>query len=174
MSPRKLRESGSGIRGAGFTIRGARSERPAFSDSGIAGNERTSVAAFFRRYCELSFWLCASVTSAIATAPRAAPGAACANHRARPPSRIDRPRPSVTVTCRRRPLLPLTAERWRAPLLSGSTVGFVRLDDLLHQRVPHHVFFVEVNERDALDVADDFHRLDQARLPRRRQVDLRN
>src|SRR4051812_19676887 len=123
------------------------------------GNERTSVGRGLRRYCELSFRLCASVTSAIATLPRAASGAVDASQRESPPSRIGRPRPSVTLTCNRRPPPLSPPARWRAMLLSGSTVGFVRLDDLLDERMPHHVFFVEVNERDALDVANHLHDL---------------
>src|SRR6185503_9172268 len=142
--------------------------------AGSAGKDKTSVGRFLRRYWALSFWLWASVTSAIATSPRAADGAIEASQRESPPSRTDRPRPSVTLTCKRRPR-PLSAPPgWRLPLLSGSTVGFVRLHDLLHERVPHHVLFIEMNERDALDVANDLHGLDEARLACRRQIDLRD
>src|SRR5262245_49303583 len=147
---------------------------PRNRDPVSAGKDRTSVADFFCLYCELSFRICASLTSAIATSPRAADGATEASHCDSPPSRTDRPRPSVTLTDRRRPF-PLSAPPgWRPPLLSGSTVGFVRLDDLLHERVPHHVLFIEMNERDALDVANNLHGLDQARLACRRQIDLRD
>src|SRR3954467_3615175 len=144
--------------------------------SGIRSVEKdnTSVGRSVPLYCELSFRLCASVTSAIATLPRAAGGAVDVSHRARPPSRIGRPRPSVTLTCNRRRVPLCAPERWRVTLLSGSTVGFVRLDDLLHERMPHHVLFVEVNERDALDVANHFHGFDETRLSSRRQIDLRD
>src|SRR5512134_3709182 len=103
----------------------------------------------------------ASETRAIATSPRALAGATRASQRARPPSATARPRPSETDT-----------RSWR--LLSGSTVLFVRLHDLLHERVPHDVLLVEVDERDALDVADDLHRFDQAGRASRGQIDLRH
>src|SRR6476659_6883562 len=109
-------------------------------DPGSAGNDNTSVGTGFLLYWEFSLQMWASVTSATATSPRARAGAAAASHRDSPPSRTGRPRPSDTNTLRR--------------LLSGSTVSFVRLHDLLHERMPHDVFFVEVNERDAFDVAD--------------------
>src|SRR5690349_24490443 len=141
--------------------------------SNWAGNDNTSVGALARRYCALSLRLWESVTSATATSPRAADGATCRNQRDKPPSRSGRPRPSVTVTCRSGPRRPRTPER-RTSLLSGSTVRFVRLDDLLHERMPHHVLLVEMNERDALDVANHLHGLDEARLARRRQIDLRD
>src|SRR3954464_8781830 len=159
----------------GIGIRGPRSGiRDPWSGIRTAGKDSTSVGRSARRYCELSFRLCASVTSAIATLPRAAGGRVEASHRASPPSRIGRPRPSVTLTCNRGRVLVSRPARWPAILLAGSTVGFVRLDDLLHERMPHHVFFVEVNERDALDVAHDLHNFDEARLPRGRQIDLRD
>src|SRR6478672_723620 len=101
-----------------------------------------------------------SETSAMATSPRAAAGATRASQAARPGARTARPRPSLTDTDKR--------------LLSGSTVRFVRLDDLLHQRVPHDVLVVEVDERDAVDLADHFHRLDQPGGAAGRQVDLRH
>src|ERR687898_3590188 len=104
--------------------------------------------------------MCRSETRAMATAPRRRAGARRASQRASPPSATARPRPSVTVTTRL--------------LLSGSTVRFVRLDDLLHQLVPHHVLVVEPDERNALDVADDLHRFDQARGPARGEIDLRD
>src|SRR4030095_12564002 len=104
--------------------------------------------------------MCASVTSAMATSAWRRTGAVPASQRARPPSATRRPRPSVTVTVRR--------------LLSGSTVRFVRLDDLLHQLVAHDVLVVEPDERDALDVADDLHRFDQARRAAGGQIDLGN
>src|SRR5829696_3333343 len=88
-----------------------------------------------------------SLTSATAISPRVCAGATAASHRARPPSRTARPRPSVTATMAR--------------LLSGSTVRFVRLDDLLHQLMAYDVLLVEVDERDAVDVADHLHGFDQ-------------
>ena len=52
----------------------------------------------------------------------------------------------------------------RLPATLLGMTCFVGLDDLLHERVPHDVLVVEVDERDALDVADDAcMRLDQAR-----------
>src|SRR5215204_4935882 len=98
-----------------------------------------------------------SVTRAMATSPRRRAGARRASQRATPPSATARPRPSVTVTTKL--------------LLPGSTVRFVRLDDLLHQLVPHHVLVVEPDECDALDVADDLHRLDQPGCAPGGQVD---
>ena len=50
--------------------------------------------------------------------------------------------------------------------------GAVGLDDPLHQLVAHHVALVEVHEGDALDLAEDAQRLDQAGRTAVRQVDL--
>jgi len=97
----------------------------------------------------LSARIRASLTSAIATSPAARRGATRASHADRPPSRTARPVPSLTDTRKR--------------LLSGSTVGLVSLDDLLHELMAHDVAFVEVDELDSLDAANDLHRLDQSR-----------
>jgi hypothetical protein len=102
----------------------------------------------WRRNRRLSDRMRASLTSAIASSPRARGGAIVASHPARPPSRTRRPAPSDTVTRKR--------------LLSGSTVRLVGLDDLLYELVPNYVAFVEVYERNPLDVAHDFHRFDQS------------
>jgi hypothetical protein len=97
-----------------------------------AGNDSTSVGAFCARYSRFNARMRASLTSATLTSPAARGGATVASQRARPPSRTDRPAPSDTETCRR--------------LLSGSTVGLVGLDDLLHELMPHDVAVVEVDE----------------------------
>src|SRR5215218_351492 len=118
----------------------------------------------------------ASVTSAIATSPRARGGAAVDSQADSPPSRTAWPRPSETWTCKPSP--PPRPERCRREegerLLSGSTVSFVRLHDLLHERVPDHVLFVEMDEGDPLDIADDLHRFYESRLPCGWQIDLRD
>src|SRR4029453_19199062 len=124
------------------------------------GNDNTSVALSLRRNRRLRARTRASGARAMATSPRRRAGATAATHRARPSSRTGRPRPSVTVTRKR--------------LLSGSTVRFVRLDNLLHQLMPHDVFFVEVNKGDALNPADNLHRFDQSGRAAGRQVDLRD
>src|SRR5262249_9986583 len=112
--------------------------------------------------------MCRSETSAMATSPRAETGATRTSQDPRPGVRTARPRPSLTATLIR----VLRADRG---LLSGSTaVRFVRLHDLLHERVAHDVLLVEVDERDALDLADDLQRLDEARGASGRQVDLRH
>src|SRR3982750_346516 len=120
-------------------------------------NESTSVTASLPRNCLLSARMRASETSAMVRSAGAAPGAVWARPAATPGPGAVRPRPSVMET---------------AILLPGSTVGFVRLDDLLDERVPHHVPVVEVHERDSLDVAHHFHRLGEPRLAAGRQVDL--
>src|SRR6185436_17178860 len=134
------------------------SSRLAALASRSATNDSTSVGASVRRYWRLSWRTRRSVTSATPTSPRTREGATAASHRASPPSRTGRPRPSDTITRKR--------------LLAGSTVRFVRLHDLLHERMAHDILVVEVHERDALDLADDLHGLDQARRARRGQVDL--
>src|SRR5262245_58827322 len=103
----------------------------------------------------------ASETSATAISPRADAGATRASHAASPGARAGRPRPSLTTTASR--------------LLSGSTaVRFVGLHDLLHELMAHDVALVEVDERDALHLADHLHRLDEARRAPGRQIDLRD
>src|SRR6478672_12645205 len=56
----------------------------------------------------------------------------------------------------------------------AAAICVVCLDDRLHEFVADHVALVEVNERDAFDLADDFHRLHQTRYPRAGQIDLRD
>src|SRR5262245_16077126 len=53
-------------------------------------------------------------------------------------------------------------------------VLIVSLDDHLHQLMADDVAFVEEDERDSFDAADDALRFHQARLATRRQVDLRH
>src|SRR6266545_6519283 len=124
-------------------------------------NESTSVGLSLSRNCLLSTRMRASETSAMVISRGADFGATRASHAARPGARAARPRPSVTETVIRlfqgglRGLRRFGAQG----LLSGSTVGFVRLHDLLDERVPHDVPFVEVHECDALDVANHLHGL---------------
>src|SRR3954453_22408039 len=95
----------------------------------------------------------ASETSAIATSRGAEGGATFASHRASPGAIARPPRPSVSVTAsclrgRGRVARLRGSRRFgeAGPLLPGSTVGFVRLHDLLDERVPHHILLVEVHE----------------------------
>src|SRR5260221_4246882 len=103
----------------------------------------------------------ASETIAIARSPRARAGATRVSQAASPGARAARPRPSVTVTRSRR-------------VLSGSTERFVRLHDVLDERMAHDVSLVEMDEGDAFDVADDLHRLDKPGRAAYGQVDLRD
>src|SRR5678815_5563198 len=124
-------------------------------------NDRTSVGLSLRRNCRFSARIRASDTSAIATSRGADGGATFSSHRARPAAEPPPPRPSPSGTVSRR----RGCARFGAPgpLLSGwSTVGFVRLHDLLDERVAHDVLLVEVHEGDAVDVAHHLHRLDQS------------
>src|SRR5688572_26137182 len=107
----------------------------------------------------------ASLTMAMATSPCAVPGATRDSQRPSPPSLTARPRPSVTLT---------DTPRRRGLLLGSTTVGVVRLHDLLHQRMPNDGLLVEADERDAFDVADHFHGLDEARRAAGGQIDLRD
>src|SRR6266446_2002076 len=52
-------------------------------------------------------------------------------------------------------------------------VFLIRSNYLLHQVVAHHIFFPELHDPDALDLAAYFERLDQSRPFPRRQIDLR-
>src|SRR5260221_9590325 len=103
----------------------------------------------------------ASETIAIARSPRARAGATRVSQAASPGARAARPRPSVTVTRSRR-------------VLSGSTERFVRLHDVLDERMAHDVSLVEMDEGDAFDVADDLHRLAKPGRAAYWQVDLRD
>src|ERR1051326_4115625 len=117
--------------------------------------------------------MCASETRAIATSPRAARGATRVSHAANPGTLTGRPPPSLTTTVSSEPHAPRASRpARRAWLLSGSTVGFVRLDDLLHQRVPDDVLLVEVDECDAGHVADHLDGLDESRRASGGKVDL--
>src|SRR5258708_28679504 len=123
-------------------------------------NERTSVALSLRRYFLLSARMRASETMAMAKSPRARAGAMRASQAARPAARTGRPWPSVTCTL--------------ISGLSGSTERFVRLHNLLDKVMADHVLVVEVHERDALDMADDLHRLYEPGGAADRQIDLRD
>ena len=107
------------------------------------------MGVFLRRYLRLRARMRASLTSATLTSPAARDGATVASQRARPPSRTARPVPSLTTT--------------RTRLLSGSTVGLVGLDDLLHELMTDDVAVVEVDKCDAVDAADDLHGFDEPR-----------
>src|SRR3954470_13540626 len=111
------------------------------------GKLSTSVGSLTPRKRRLSCWISRSLTKATPIVPRARAGATRRSHAARPGARTRRPRPSLTRT------------------RSGGTAGerFVRFDNLLDELVADDVAVVEVDERDALDVADDLHRFDQSR-----------
>src|ERR1700704_2961259 len=108
----------------------------------------------------------ASPTSATLTTPLARAGATRRSQAARPAAASGRPCSSVTDTVNSLPADARAIFR-RAKAGSGSGIPraagvrelFVGLDDLLHELVAHDVAIVEVDERDALDGADDFHRL---------------
>ena len=134
------------------------------------GKARTSVAMSNPRNSRLSVWMSRSLTSAMLTrAARARAGA-------------DAPQPrreAWRARTLRRPRRVDSARRVAAASRHGiarspAREGFVRFDDLLHELVAHDVALVEMHERDALDVADDPHRLDQAGRAAGRQIDLRD
>src|SRR5436853_6181091 len=107
-----------------------------------------------------------SLTRATVTTPRARRGATRRSHAASPGALARRPDASDTIT--RSAVSP-----------SGIPAGAVRirlvgLDDLLHELMAHDVAIAEVDERNAVDRADDLHRLDQPRRPSGRQIDLRD
>src|SRR4029077_12135486 len=64
----------------------------------------------------------------------------------------------------------------RAVRAAGLTGGapVVCLDNSLDQAVTHNVAFIEIDERDALDIADHFDGFDQAGAALIRQVNLRD
>src|SRR6185295_12899075 len=90
--------------------------------------------------------------------PRARAGATRRSQAARPGARTRRPPPSLTRT------------RSDVP----ARECFVRFDNLLDELVADDVAVVEMDERDAVDVADDLHRFDQPRRAALGQVDLRH
>src|SRR5581483_6781807 len=100
----------------------------------------------------------ASVTSAPVTEPCAAEGATRVSHAARPRTGARRPRSSVTSTRTLRRLTPSGI-----PVAVPGRERFVCFHDLLHQLVANDVALVEVRERNPVDRADHFHRLDEAR-----------
>src|SRR6185503_14722412 len=132
-----------------------------------AGNERTSVGVSFFLYWRFSARTRASDTMATVIAPRARAGATDCSHAARPGTRT--PAGLTRSTSKGRP-----EGRPRRSLLSILAERVVRFHDLLHELVPHDVPFVEVHEADPVDVADDVERLDEARHPPARQIDLRD
>src|ERR1700686_675419 len=87
---------------------------------GLAGKDKTSVAALFCRYVRFRARMRASLTSATVTVPRARGGATRPSHAARPRAGNGRPRPSTTRTARRRSSGAIAVREL-----------FVRLDDLL-------------------------------------------
>src|SRR5687768_7530301 len=114
-----------------------------------AGNDRTSVGRSFRLNCRFNAWIRRSGTSATVTAPRARGGATASSQRASPGARTFG---GVTTS---------TTRRWRLGIgIPGARtrIGVVRLDDLLHQLVPHHVLLVEEDDADAFDVLDHLQR----------------
>src|SRR5262245_35861722 len=113
-----------------------------------AGNDSTSVGAFFPRNRRLSARTRASDAIATVTPPRARAGAIAASHAASRGAR--RAVDETTSTCSR-----------SAILAAAGGVRVVRLYDLLHELVPYHVAIVEVDEPDAVDVPDDLQRLDE-------------
>src|ERR1044071_5389111 len=98
-----------------------------------------------------------SETIAMLRSPRAFAGAIFVNQGASP--RVDVASPSGLAT--------LTRSR------AAAAIGVVGLHDRLHEFVTHHVAFVEVDEPDAVDLADDVDRLHQAGSAAG-QIDLRD
>src|SRR4051794_36433462 len=99
-----------------------------------------------------------SDTIAMLRSPFAAAGAALTIH-------LPSPRVTSTRACLdEAPEPALGAESGLAMLTRNraAAICVVCLDDRLHELVANHVALVEVDERDALDLADDFHRLHQA------------
>src|SRR5712671_1327239 len=121
----------------------------------------------------------ASLTTATFTVPLARAGATRRSQAASPGGRSSLPRSSVTDTVKGLPAK-ARAAFWRAKagpsgmLDVAARERLVRLDDLLHQLVAHDVAIVEMDERDAVDRADDLHRLDEPRGAPLGQVDLRD
>src|SRR3954447_6571825 len=107
-----------------------------------------------------------SLTSAIPTVPRARRGATRRSQAASPGALAGRPDASDTTTRSRVSGSGIPAGEVR--------VRLVRLDDLLHQLVADDVAIIEVDERDAVDRADDFHRLDEPAGAAGWQIDLRD
>ena len=70
--------------------------------------------------------------------------------------------------------LGLAAVRRSRPSRISSSKFFIRLDNLLHQIVPHDVPLIESDERDAFNTPYHFQRLDQSGTPPSRQIDLRD
>src|SRR5688500_1031665 len=96
-----------------------------------------------------------SGTTAMATPPRARAGAIRSSQAASPGAR--RPGGTTMSTDNRRDL--------RGLIFGGARrrVGVIGLDDLLHQLVTDDVLVVEMDDADAVYLADDFERLDQPR-----------
>src|SRR5689334_9442053 len=99
--------------------------------------------------------------------PRAFDGATRASHRPRPRNAAAGAAPAVELPERWSGVATLTRRR---PVV----IRVVRLDDRLHELVTYHITLVEVDERDAVDLADHFHRLNQAGDSATGQIDLRD
>src|SRR5688500_5068256 len=127
-----------------ITISPRKPRVPALSGvEGSAGNDKTSVTSSLPRNWRLSARMRASDTSATQTSPRADAGARFASQGPRPRG-VSSPSGHATLTRRR-----------------AAAIDVVSLHDRLHELVTHDVALVEVDERDAVDLADHFHRLHQ-------------
>src|SRR5436309_89712 len=118
----------------------------------------------------------ASLTSAMQSVPRARAGATRVSQFASPCPDFAIPC-SLTTDTRSLRLRAegATADRRRDLGTAVAVREFlVCLHDLLHQFVAHDVAVVEVDERDALDRADDLHRFDEPGRAADRQIDLRD
>src|SRR5688572_20127451 len=115
-----------------------------------AGNDSTSVTLSLPRNWRFSARMRASDTSATHTSPRAAAGAIFVSHG---PSPLVAATSSAEAPRREGESGHATLTRRRA-----AAIGVVGLHDRLHELVTHDVAFVEVDERDAVDLADHFHR----------------
>src|SRR5438552_3026251 len=142
MSPKK----GLGIRGWGLAGP-RRAAARLLSNRANAGKLRTSVVRSTRRYRRFSARTRASLRSATLTRPCTRGGAIRSNQRDKLVMRSRRPRPSVTTTSR--------------ACAAAVRERFIRLDDLLHELVAHHVPVVEVDKRDTFDRTHHLHRLHQ-------------
>src|SRR5688572_10638821 len=119
-----------------------------------AGNDSTSVTLSLPRNWRLRARMRASDTSATQRSPFADAGENFVNQGPRPRG-VCSPSGHATLTRRR-----------------AAAIDVVGPHDGLHELVTHDVALIEVGERDAVDLADDFHRLHQPRRAAQRQVDL--
>src|SRR5687767_1295644 len=131
-----------------------------------AGKDRTSVTLSLPRNWRLSARMRKSETSATQTSPLADAGAIFESQG--PSPRVAAHFPTVAA-CREGGSGHATLTRRRA-----AAIGVVGLHDRLHELVTDDVALVEVDERDAVDLADHFHRLHQPRGAAEREIDLRH